>query len=145
VGGGGSWSWWRFGKGISQVAVWKHDSRTIRGPSYRHGCESFSERKISVSTPMAAMLAGIVVLLGASLWVPSQHQGSAVSAMTVVCVITLLGASSWSSSTLRSRTGVIGKFRLSLYLLCLSLICFVRGYPYHFVSVQPFGFIYKAG
>jgi hypothetical protein len=29
--------------------------------------------------------------------------------------------------------------------LCLSLICFVRGVPRHFVSVWPCGFIYKAG
>jgi hypothetical protein len=35
--------------------------------------------------------------------------------------------------------------------LCLSLICFVsliyfvRGFPHHFVSVWPCGFIYKAG
>ena len=28
---------------------------------------------------------------------------------------------------------------------CLSLICFVRGFPHHIVSVWPCGFIYKAG
>jgi hypothetical protein len=29
--------------------------------------------------------------------------------------------------------------------LFLSLFCFVRGFSHHFVSVWPFGFIYKAG
>jgi hypothetical protein len=63
----------RFGKGISQAPVWKHDSGTMGSLSYRCGCESFSMRKLSVSTPMAAMPEGNVILLVASLWVPSLH------------------------------------------------------------------------
>jgi hypothetical protein len=34
---------------------------------------------------------------------------------------------------------------ISPVFVVLSLFCFVRGFPHHFVSVGPFGFIYKAG
>jgi hypothetical protein len=35
----------------SQIAFWKPDSETLDGLRYRAGCEGFSGRKLSVSTP----------------------------------------------------------------------------------------------
>jgi hypothetical protein len=39
----------------------------------------------------------------------------------------------------------LGGCDYSCFIFILSLICFVRGLPHHFVSVLPRGFIYKAG
>ena len=49
--------------------------RTVGGSTYQTWCEDFSERKLSAFAPMAAMLAGIITLLGASLWVAQSRWG----------------------------------------------------------------------
>jgi hypothetical protein len=42
-----------------------------RRSDWEHVCKGFSDRNLRVLTPMAAMPAGVVTLLGVSLWVPS--------------------------------------------------------------------------
>jgi hypothetical protein len=55
-----------------------------------------------------------------------------------LCVITLLGALSWSFVSTYYRLFVFGgKFWFFHVLFSLSLICFVRGSPHHLVSVRP--------
>jgi hypothetical protein len=44
--------------------------------SSRAWCEATSGRKLSAEAPTTAMPAGVVTLLGASLWVPSPRYGS---------------------------------------------------------------------
>jgi hypothetical protein len=55
------------------------------------------------------------------------------------CVITLLGASSWSSDFVRSCVDVdmslVASFGFHI-LFYLFLLCFVRGSPYHLISIR---------
>jgi hypothetical protein len=66
--------------------------------------------------------------------------------MTAACyVVTLLGVSSQSSVHLGLIPVSLVASPIFLYFFRYLLICYVRGFPHHFVSILPFGFIYKAG
>jgi hypothetical protein len=60
------------------------------------------------------------------------------------CVVTSLGALSWSLGFLSFLSAAVASLMLLLFLLFIFDLL-VRGSPHHFVSVWPFGFIYKVG
>jgi hypothetical protein len=51
-------------------------TRRQRAAEFRERSEDFSGRKLSALAPTAAMPAGVVTLLGASLWLSSPRYGS---------------------------------------------------------------------
>jgi hypothetical protein len=55
-----------------------------------------------------------------------------------------LGALSWSLGFLSFLSASVASLMLLLFLLFIFDLL-VRGSPHHYVSVWPFGFIYKAG
>jgi hypothetical protein len=59
------------------------------------------------------------------------------------CVVTSLGALSWSLGFLSFLSASVASLMLLLFLLFIFNLL-VRGSPHHYVSVWPFGFIYKA-
>jgi hypothetical protein len=60
------------------------------------------------------------------------------------CVVTSLGALSWSLGFLSFLSASVASLMLLLFLLFIFDLL-VRGSPHHYISVWPFGFIYKAG
>jgi hypothetical protein len=104
--------------------------------------EDFSGQKPRVLTPMAAMPTSVVTLFGAQLWVPFVEG---------LRVKTLDHWSRWRHSASLPSWGrcrgvlfpsVITQCHrwqvlVFLVLCCLSMICFVRGFPHYLISVWP--------
>jgi hypothetical protein len=60
------------------------------------------------------------------------------------CIVTSFGALPWSLGFLSFLSALVASLMLLLFLLFIFDLL-VRGSPHHYVSVWPFGFIYKMG
>jgi hypothetical protein len=69
--------------------------------------------------------------------VPGENPWPSVSAMAAHCVVTLLGASSWSPCSSCSLIVILsGKcWSFAFFLVYFDLLC--KGSPHHLVSVRP--------
>jgi hypothetical protein len=81
-------------------------------------------------------LRGVVLVIIPTLRLRVKTLDLVVSTAAALCVVTFLGASSWSPESTRFCFFVF--VVLVLCVICsLSLICFIRGSPLHLVSVWP--------
>lgn len=129
-------SWWCrcFGRGVSQIEIWRSVLvATDLVPVVPWCGMGGSERKLRASVPATAMPVGVISLMGVSLWSLSPHQGSGrkplpgalVSVVLTRSVVNLLGALSWSSGTCWScLIGSVG----SLLEAPSTLACSEHGY-----------------
>jgi hypothetical protein len=93
--------------------------------------------------PLEGVVAATLSVLG--LWVKTQDL---VVSMTVAlyCVITSLGALSWSLVRLFSpASSVASSMLLSFSCFIFDLFVSYKRFPHNFVSVRLLGLIYKAG
>jgi hypothetical protein len=82
-------------------------------------------------------LEGVVVVILSALRLRVKTLDLTVSTAAALCVVTLLGASSWSPVATQYCFVVFVVLVFPCFSLSLSLICFVRGSPLHLVSVRP--------
>jgi hypothetical protein len=133
---GGFWCCRRFGFGNSQIVFWKLIWGQ-RAAEFSAWCADGSGSMLNVSAPTTMMPAGVVTLLGASLWVSTLGDNPRLRGLDCGGAMHCyrLGGVAWSADSTRSRVNVLGGKFGSVFLFVFYSIFFVKCSPLHLVTI----------